>query len=63
MVDRALRALGVEWLIIADVSVMPELVGGDITAAVIVIAEKASDLRAGNPPQPATRPSLTVAAN
>jgi choline dehydrogenase-like flavoprotein len=56
VVDENLRVFGVDGLRVADASVMPDLVGGNINAAVIAIAEKASDLIAG-PPAPA-RPKL-----
>jgi 4-pyridoxate dehydrogenase len=49
VVDESLRVIGIEGLRIADASVMPDLVGGNINAAVIAIAEKASDLIAGRP--------------
>ena len=49
VVDNNLRVIGIEGLRIADASVMPDLVGGNINAAVIAIAEKASDLIAGRP--------------
>jgi choline dehydrogenase-like flavoprotein len=47
VVDGELRLNGIERLRIADASVMPDLVGGNINAAVIMIAEKAAALIAG----------------
>jgi choline dehydrogenase-like flavoprotein len=44
VVDGELRVIGIEGLRVADASGMPDLVGGNINAAVIAIAEKASDL-------------------
>ncbi|MGH7090962.1 MAG: GMC family oxidoreductase, partial [Stellaceae bacterium] len=44
VVDAALKVRGIEGLRIADASVMPDLVGGNINATVIMIAEKAGDL-------------------
>jgi 4-pyridoxate dehydrogenase len=44
VVDAALRVRGVDGLRIADASVMPDLVGGNINAVVMMIAEKAADL-------------------
>jgi 4-pyridoxate dehydrogenase len=44
VVDGALRVRGVAGLRIADASVLPDLVGGNINATVIMVAEKAADL-------------------
>jgi choline dehydrogenase/4-pyridoxate dehydrogenase len=42
VVDRDLRVLGIEGLRVVDASAMPDLVGGNINAAVMMIAWRAA---------------------
>ncbi len=57
VVDLQFRVRGTEALRVVDASVMPDLVGGNINAAVIMVAEKASDVIRGLPPLPASDPA------
>jgi 4-pyridoxate dehydrogenase len=50
VVDPELRVLGVDGLRVVDASVMPDLIGGNINAVVIMLAEKAADLIRRRPP-------------
>ncbi len=50
VVDPALRVFGLDNLRVADASVFPSIIGGNTNAAIVMIAEKASDLILGRPP-------------
>ena len=47
VVDQQMRVRGVEGLRVIDASVMPDLVGGNIIAAIYMIADKGADLVRG----------------
>lgn len=44
VVDAELRVHGLQGLRIADASILPNIIGGNTNAPVIMIAEKAADL-------------------
>jgi 4-pyridoxate dehydrogenase len=52
VVDTGLRVHGTEGLRVIDASVFPDLIGGNINAAVVMIAERASDLIRGKAMMP-----------
>ncbi len=53
VVDPELRVSGLEGLRVADGSVFPSIIGGNTNAAIVMVAEKASDMILGRPPLPA----------
>jgi choline dehydrogenase-like flavoprotein len=53
VVTPGLQVKGIENLYVVDASVIPEITTGPVNAAVIAIAERASDLLLGRRPLPA----------
>jgi choline dehydrogenase-like flavoprotein len=55
VVDPGLGLRGVDGLYVMDASVIPRITTGPVNAAIIALAERASDLLRGRPPlAPAT---------
>jgi choline dehydrogenase len=50
VVDASLRVRGIEGLLVADASIMPEVVNATTNAACVMIGEKASELLSGSRP-------------
>jgi choline dehydrogenase-like flavoprotein len=50
VVDPQLRLRGIDNVRIADASIMPDVVGGNINACVMMIAEKGADYILGRAP-------------
>lgn len=59
VVDDRLRVHGLEGLRIADASIMPTVPSANTSAAVFMIAEKASDMVLGRKPLPASDPRFS----
>jgi choline dehydrogenase-like flavoprotein len=55
VVDPQLRLRGVDGLYVMDASVMPAITTGPVNAAIVAMAERASDLIAGRPVLPPAR--------
>lgn len=52
VVDAECRVIGIEALRVVDASVMPDIVNANTHAAIVMLAEKASDQILGRPPLP-----------
>ena len=58
MTEQELRRLIEDVVRVADASVFPTITNGNIYAPVMMVAEKAADLIAGNTPLPAEHPPV-----
>ena len=52
VVDQETKVIGIKNLRVVDSSIMPDIVSGNLNAATIMIAEKASDIILGKSEEP-----------